>query len=59
MDAEEINKIMNGEELPPARKNGDSNNKSEELPDHVKKMMENKKSRSEESKSSDKNNDAN
>ena len=41
LDAEEINKILKGEELPPARRNGDNNEDSPEvMPDHVKKMIE-------------------
>jgi cell division protease FtsH len=34
LDAEEINMLMRGEELPPPHRNGD------EVPDHVKKLME-------------------
>lgn len=39
LDSEEINKIINGEELPPLKKNG------EEVPDHVKELMKNKEER--------------
>ncbi len=39
LDAEEINKIVNGEILPPTKKNTD------EIPDHVKEMMKSKKNR--------------
>ena len=41
LDADEIHKILKGEELPPARRNGDS----ESVPEHVKKMMDEKKTR--------------
>ncbi len=44
LDAEEIKKIMNGEELPPVKK--------EEIPDHVKELLEKRKK---EAKSSDEN----
>ncbi len=43
LDAEEINKIMLGETLPPLRKNGNGEKNSSdqsEIPDHVKKMMQ-------------------
>lgn len=41
LDGEEIDKLMRGEELPPAAKNGSKNNSNpDEVPDHVKKMME-------------------
>ena len=43
LDAEEINKIMLGETLPPLRKNGNGEKISsdqKEMPDHVKKMMQ-------------------
>lgn len=39
LDSEEIDKLMRGEELPPVKRNG-SNNKEEETPEYVKKMME-------------------
>lgn len=50
LDSVEIDKIMNGEELPPPRKNDNGHSEeakenSEEVPDHVKKMMEKKKER--------------
>ncbi len=38
LDADEIHKILKGEELPPARRNG-----AEEMPEHVKKLLNNKK----------------
>ncbi len=55
LDAEEIDKIMRGEELPPVIRNDTSNNldKDQDLPDHVKKLLEEKKKR-ESSKNSDK-----
>lgn len=37
LDSEEIDKLIKGEELPPIKKNG---NGKEEVPDHVKKLME-------------------
>ncbi len=40
LDAEEINKIINGEELPPLKKNN-----GEEIPDHVKEMIKKKEER--------------
>ncbi|MBK8943822.1 MAG: ATP-dependent zinc metalloprotease FtsH [Ignavibacteriae bacterium] len=48
LDAEEIDKILKGENLPPARKNGNDepSNKKEEIPDHVKKLMDEKVNRS-------------
>ncbi len=45
LDADEIRKILKGEELPPARRNGDSADSEEEVPDHVKKMLDAKKGR--------------
>jgi cell division protease FtsH len=48
LDNEEIEKIMRGEELPPVKRNGtvDSNKKDETvIPDHVQKLMEEKKKR--------------
>jgi len=41
LDADEINKIINGEELPPLKKNSD------EIPDHVKNMIKEKEARKE------------
>ncbi|MCX7797670.1 MAG: ATP-dependent zinc metalloprotease FtsH [Melioribacter sp.] len=49
LDGEEIDKIMRGEELPPVKRNGDK----EEMPEHVQKLLEEKKKR-ESSKNSDK-----
>jgi cell division protease FtsH len=49
LDNEEIEKIMRGEELPPVKKNGlNGSNKKDEtvIPDHVQKLMEEKKKRS-------------
>jgi cell division protease FtsH len=46
LDGEEINSIIKGEELPPIPDNGkndSSKDEKEELPDHVKKMMEERK----------------
>ncbi|MGE5680472.1 MAG: ATP-dependent zinc metalloprotease FtsH [Bacillota bacterium] len=53
LDSDEIEKIIRGEELPPLRKNGsienetakDTSKAEEEVPDHVKKLMEKKKQR--------------
>lgn len=45
LDAEEIDKITNGEELPPVKKNGDSDEKETEVPDHVQKLMDEKNQR--------------
>lgn len=51
LDSDEIEKIMKGEELPPVKKNGSNNSDpepddtSEALPDHVKKLMEDKEKR--------------
>lgn len=45
LDGEEIDAIIRGEELPPIKKNKDQkeNNKEEELPDHVKELLEKRK----------------
>lgn len=41
LDAEEIDKLLKGETLPPVQKNnGENGVKKEEIPDHVKKMLE-------------------
>lgn len=42
LDSEEIEKIIKGEELPPLKRNGTAveEKKEEEVPDHVKKLME-------------------
>ncbi|MGB9663289.1 MAG: hypothetical protein ACPL25_00005, partial [Ignavibacteria bacterium] len=42
LDNEEIEMIIRGEELPPVKKNNNGA-KEEELPDHVKKLMEMRK----------------
>lgn len=55
LDGDEINKILQGEELPPAKRNENG----EEVPEHVKKMIEEKKGRSEDIKNTDKENDSN
>ncbi|NLT49872.1 MAG: ATP-dependent metallopeptidase FtsH/Yme1/Tma family protein [Ignavibacteria bacterium] len=52
LDSEEIDKIINGEELPPIQKNGSNGSVEEnaegkgELPDHVKDLLEKKEKRS-------------
>jgi len=46
LDAEEINKIMNGEELPPSKRNG----KEDEVPEHVKEMIDKKNNNPQETK---------
>ncbi|MDP3831633.1 MAG: ATP-dependent zinc metalloprotease FtsH, partial [Ignavibacteriaceae bacterium] len=44
LDGAEINKLLNGETLPPVDKtNGVSQNNGEEIPEHVKKLMEQRK----------------
>ncbi len=44
LDAEEIDAIIRGEELPPFKKNGGAENGTEvEVPDHVKKLIEQRK----------------
>ncbi len=44
LDGEEIDKLINGEELPPPPKNGDQELKNpDQVPEHVKKLMENRK----------------
>lgn len=48
LDSEEIDKIMRGEELPPVKRNGEK----DEMPEHVQKLLEEKKKR-ESSKNSD------
>ncbi len=47
LDSEEIDKIMRGEELPPAKKNGtaDSDSNVESVPEHVKSLLDEKKKR--------------
>jgi cell division protease FtsH len=59
LDAEEISKILQGEELPPAKRNGNGEQPDEEVPDHVKKMIDEKKSRAELDKNTEKGNDSN
>ena len=58
LDSEEIEKIMRGEVLPPAKRNGADLTKSDEsqIPDHVQALLEEKKKRSLEN--SDKTNDS-
>ena len=44
LDGEEIDAIVRGEELPPIKKNGGAENGTEiEVPDHVKKLIEQRK----------------
>lgn len=45
LDGEEIDKLIRGEELPPTKKNGhpESAESSDSMPDHVKKLMEQRK----------------
>jgi len=44
LDGEEIDAIVRGEELPPIKRNGNSENGAEtEVPDHVKKLIEQRK----------------
>ncbi len=48
LDSEEIEKIMKGEELPPVKRNGSDSQlkqKEKELPEHVQKLIEEKKKR--------------
>ena len=40
LDADEIDKIIKGENLPPVKKEVENNEESKDLPDHVKKLME-------------------
>ncbi|HET56417.1 MAG TPA: ATP-dependent metallopeptidase FtsH/Yme1/Tma family protein [Ignavibacteria bacterium] len=57
LDSEEIDKIMNGEDLPPLRKETAKEEKpgnEEEIPDHVKELLEKKKKRSSDSSSENK-----
>lgn len=51
LDSDEIDKIMRGEELPPAKRNGNSDSsdvKAEGVPDHVKSLLDEKKKREQE-----------
>lgn len=61
LDAEEIKKIMNGEELPPVKKNGDelAGKAQTGIPEHVKKLMEEKQKRGTEEQHPDSQNDPN
>ncbi len=48
LDSDEIDKIIKGEELPPLKRNGsesDKKNNAEAVPDHVKKMLEDRQKR--------------
>jgi len=46
LDGDEIDKIINGEELPPMKRNNSNGNSGEEsIPEHVKKLMEEKDKR--------------
>lgn len=46
LDSEEIDKLIRGEELPPFVKNGsDSESSPQEVPDHVKKLLDQRKSK--------------
>jgi len=53
LDGEEIDKIIRGEILPPMKRNGNDTIKQEEspVPDHVKKLLDDKKKRETEKKS--------
>jgi len=42
LDSSEIEKIINGEELPPIKRNG-SAEEEKEIPEHVKKLMDQRK----------------
>ncbi|MFZ1290543.1 MAG: ATP-dependent zinc metalloprotease FtsH [Melioribacteraceae bacterium] len=61
LDADEISKILKGEHLPPVRKNGidESSSTKEEIPDHVKKLIDSKVNRSSSQSNSTKENDLN
>lgn len=57
LDSEEIDKIMNGEDLPPIRKETakeEKPGKEEGIPDHVKELLDKKKKRSSDSSSENK-----
>ena len=57
LDAEEINKILNGEELPPSKRNNHHDEKKtskDDIPEHVKKMMEKKLSKNKDSNTENK-----
>ncbi len=52
LDADEIEKIMQGEELPPLKRNEEGQNEEDEsLPEHVKKLIDDKEKRNVENKS--------
>ncbi len=63
LDADEIDKILKGEQLPPTRRNGndeDETSKSkDEIPDHVKKLMDDRVNRPTGETNTDKGNDLN
>ncbi|MCX8010892.1 MAG: AAA family ATPase, partial [Ignavibacteria bacterium] len=46
LDSEEIDKIIRGEDLPPLPKKEQSEQKNEEVPEHVKKLMESRQQKS-------------
>ncbi|MCL4550279.1 MAG: ATP-dependent zinc metalloprotease FtsH [Bacteroidetes bacterium] len=53
LDADEIDKVMRGEELPPVKRNGADSNKNsvvDAVPDHVQQLIEEKKKREAEKK---------
>jgi cell division protease FtsH len=54
LDADEIHKILKGEQLPPVKRNG-----SDEMPEHVKQMIDEKKNRSSEPTNPEEGNDNN
>ena len=54
LDAEEIEKIINGEKLPPLKKNGNGSG-VEEIPNHVKEMMKKKEENAPKENSEEKN----
>ena len=43
LDAEEIDALIRGEELPPVKKNGSLEENESEIPDHVKKLLDKRK----------------
>lgn len=53
LDAEEIEKIIQGEELPPIKRNDIVDKEEEPIPDHVKKLMEEKGNRKTDNKAED------
>jgi cell division protease FtsH len=62
LDAEEINKILKGEELPPSKRNNhheDKANDSDDVPEHVKKLMEEKQSKEQDSNTENKSSESN